>query len=82
MTFDDWIVSVVNPVMKIYPFSWIVFFSFVLLIVFGVMNIFVGTIVNAMNFVDGAADEGPSIEDVQKQLIELKELIQKQNRST
>ncbi|MDP3936188.1 MAG: ion transporter [Alphaproteobacteria bacterium] len=82
MTFDDWIGSVVSPVMTVYPLSWIVFFSFVLLVVFGVLNIFVGTIVNAMNFVEDSADEGPSINDLQKQLVELKGLIQKQNSAT
>jgi voltage-gated sodium channel len=82
MTFDDWMAYILRPVMELYPWSWSIFISFVVLIVFGVMNVFVGTIVNAMNFVDEAADEGPSLDDVQKQLIELKELIQKQNRST
>ncbi|QOL19382.1 ion transporter [Candidatus Bodocaedibacter vickermanii] len=79
MTFDDWMAYILRPVMELYPWSWLIFISFIVLIVFGVMNVFVGTIVNAMNFVDDAADDQPSITDLQKQIAELKELIQKQH---
>lgn len=79
MTFDDWMAYILRPVMEQYPWSWLIFISFIILIVFGVMNVFVGTIVNAMNFVDTTASEEPSIDDLHKQLIELKKLIQKQN---
>lgn len=79
MTFDDWMASILRPVMELYPWSWSIFISFVVLIVFGVMNVFVGTIVNAMNFVDDTSDDQPSIKDLQKQIVEIKELIQKQH---
>jgi voltage-gated sodium channel len=81
MTFDDWIASVLKPVMKVYPMSWIVFFSFILFIVFGVMNIFVGTIVNAMNFVDDSAEDSPTLNQLQAQIKELKDIIQQQSIS-
>lgn len=81
MTFDDWVGSVVKPVMHVYPFSWIVFFSFTIFIVFGVLNIFVGTVVNAMNFVDDSEEKETSLDQLRKEIVELKGLIQQQNLS-
>lgn len=78
MTFDDWMGSILKPVMEVYPLAWIVFFSFVLLVVFGILNIFMGVIVNAMNFVDDSSDDTPSTEDLKNQIEELKTLILKQ----
>lgn len=78
MTFDDWLASVVRPVMHLYPHSWIIFFSFTIFIVFGILNIFVGTVVNAMNFVDDSADKKDSFDELRQQILELKDIIQQQ----
>jgi len=76
MTFDDWMGYILRPVMEQYFWSWPIFISFVILIVFGILNVFIGAIVSAMNFVDDAEDKGPRITDLQNQLAELKELVQ------
>lgn len=76
MTFDDWMGYILRPVMEQYFWSWPIFISFVILIVFGILNVFIGAIVSAMNFVDDAEDKGPTISDLQNQLAELKELVQ------
>lgn len=75
ITYDDWIASVVRPVMGKYPYSWIIFFSFVIFIVFGILNIFIGTIVNAMNAIDNSQSDDTSIADLEQQIQELKKII-------
>jgi voltage-gated sodium channel len=79
MTFDDWMAYILRPVMEIYPFAWIIFLSFIVLIVFGVLNIFVGTVVNAMSAVsDRSNDNTAAIKALRKEVAGLKKLILQQ----
>jgi voltage-gated sodium channel len=82
ITFDDWMASVLEPVMEVYPYSWIIFFSFVIVIVFGIMNIFIGTIVNAMRYTNDPSDDNePSNKEIQQHIEELKKLILKDQKN-
>lgn len=81
MTLESWSAGVVRPIMDVYPWAWVVFVSFVLLTTYGLMNIFVGTIVNAMNFVDSSESEDPTVRDLQQQIEELKSLIIESKKS-
>lgn len=78
MTLESWSAGVVRPVMEIYPWAWVVFISFILLSTYGLTNIFVGAIVNAMTLVDKSQSTDPTIKDLKIQIEELKNLILKQ----
>lgn len=79
MTFDDWMAYILRPVMELYPFAWVIFLSFILLIVFGVLNIFIGTIVNSMSAVSGQSDDDDAaIKDLKRDVSGLKDLIIRQ----
>lgn len=76
MTFDDWMAYILRPVMELYPYAWLIFLSFIVLIVFGVLNIFVGTVVNAMNALDDQSDDNDAaIKALKKEIADLKKLI-------
>lgn len=82
MTFDDWMAYILKPVMELYPYAWVIFLSFIVLIVFGVLNIFVGTVVNAMNALDDQSDDDDAaIHALQKEIADLKKLILRQSES-
>ncbi len=48
MTLESWSMGIVRPVMEVYPYSWIFFVPFILVITFAVMNLFIAIIVNSM----------------------------------
>ncbi len=51
MTLEGWSEEVVRPVMAVYPWSWMFFIPFIIVTSFAVLNLFIGIIVDAMNFV-------------------------------
>ena len=48
MTLESWSMGIVRPVMEIHATAWVFFVPFILVTTFAVLNLFVGTIVNAM----------------------------------
>ena len=54
MTLESW-TSIARPIMAAYPFAWIYFLSFILVATFMVLNLFIATIVNAMQAQHDAA---------------------------
>ncbi len=48
MTLESWSMGIVRPVMKIYPYAWVFFITFILITSFAVLNLFIGIIVDAM----------------------------------
>ncbi len=76
MTLESWSAGVVRPIMDVYPWAWIVFVSFILFTTYGITNIFIGAIVNAMSFIDEAQSDGPSLEDLQKEIQGVKKMLQ------
>jgi len=48
MTLESWSMGIVRPVMEVHPWAWAFFVPFILVTTFAVLNLFVGTIVNAM----------------------------------
>jgi len=77
MTLESWSGGVVRPVMEIYPWAWVIFISFILVSTYGITNIFVSAVVNAMSFIDrdSAQNGKPSINDLEQQIQELKGLM-------
>lgn len=79
MTFDDWVERVFKPVTEVYPFAGIIFMSFIVIIVFGVLNIFVGSVIHAMSAVGEQPDDDvAAIKALKKEISDLKKLIQRQ----
>jgi voltage-gated sodium channel len=48
MTLEDWPGGVVRPIMEVYPYAWLFFIPFILIITFAVLNLFIAIIVNSM----------------------------------
>lgn len=48
MTFESWSMGIVRPIMEIYPYSWIVFISFLIIATYIVLNIVIGIIVDCI----------------------------------
>ena len=48
MTLENWADGAVRPIMKVYPYAWLFFIPFILIITFAVLNLFIAIIVNSM----------------------------------
>ncbi len=48
MTLEGWTDGVVRPIMKVYPYAWLFFIPFILMVTFAVLNLFIAIIVNSM----------------------------------
>ncbi len=49
MTLESWSMGIVRPVMEIYPYAWMFFVPFILIVTFVMVNLFVAIIVDAMS---------------------------------
>lgn len=49
MTLESWSMGIVRPIMEIYPYAWILFISFIVLVGMIALNLIVGVIVNSLN---------------------------------
>lgn len=92
-TFEDW-TDVMYETMTVYPLSWIYYLTFIFLTAFVFLNMMVGTVLDVMGQEHehyraqqhGETDEGgepasrAQIEQLQRQIAELKELIGNQNK--
>jgi len=82
MTFEDW-TDVMYETMEIYPFSWIFYLTFIFLTTFAFLNMVIGIVVNVMENEHAEeakekaiADGDITIEDLSRQIAELKQLIE------
>lgn len=48
MTFESWSSDVVRPVMRIYPYAWVLFVSYIFMVSFVALNLIVTVIVNSL----------------------------------
>lgn len=48
MTLEGWAGEIVRPVMEKYPAAWLLFIPYIIFVVFAVLNLFIGIIVDAM----------------------------------
>lgn len=81
MTFEDW-TDVMYETMAVYPFSWGFYLSFIFLTTFAFLNMVIGIVVSVMENEHAEeekekalADGVPTIEDLHREIIELKKLI-------
>lgn len=82
MTFEDW-TDVMYETMETYPFSWIFYLTFIFLTTFAFLNMVIGIVVNVMENEHAEeakekaiADGDITIEDLSRQIAELKQLIE------
>ncbi|MFN3232420.1 MAG: ion transporter [Alphaproteobacteria bacterium] len=65
MTLESWSMGIVRPVMEEFPYAWLFFVPFILIVTFSVLNMFIAIIVNSLQstqFEEQAAMQ-QSIED-------------------
>ncbi len=48
MTLESWAMGVVRPVMEVHPYAWVLFMPYIIIVVFAVLNLFIGIVVDAM----------------------------------
>jgi voltage-gated sodium channel len=84
MTFEDW-TDVMYETMAVYPLSWMFYLTFIFLTTFAFLNMVIGIVVNVMENEhaqeekERAIAEGDlTIEDLSKQIEELKQMIKDQ----
>jgi voltage-gated sodium channel len=77
MTLESWSMGIVRPVMEVHATAWAFFVPFIMVTTFAVLNLFVGTIVNAMQS-EGQAEQARAAEAAHQErsemLVELKRL--------
>lgn len=84
---------IVRPVMEIYPYSWIVFVTFVLIATFVMVNLVIAIVVEAMNKITKDEEEHiidsiqtaqnvtkQDIQQLEKQIQQLTELVKQKNK--
>jgi len=67
MTLESWSMGIVRPVMDVYPYAWVFFVPFILLVTFAVLNLFIAIIVNSMQ--DAAAEDAEKHQEEQNDLL-------------
>lgn len=84
MTLESWSNGIVRPILKLYPYAWIVFVSFILIVSFVVLNMAIGIVVDSINEVQ--EEESTKVQDkkmnenfqkLQDEIKELKSLMNK-----
>jgi voltage-gated sodium channel len=74
MTLESWSMGIVRPVMAVHPTAWLFFVPFIMVTTFAVLNLFVGTVVNAMQTEGHAEQEKTAENERLEMLAELKTL--------
>lgn len=90
MTLEGWVADVAQPVMAVYPHSWIFFVLFIIVTSFAVLNLFIGIIVDALNILhdqedaDGSerhhSEEMQVLMDIKQQLSHLADEVETMKR--
>ncbi|RXK01356.1 ion transporter [Arcobacter sp. CECT 8986] len=87
MTLESWSMGIARPIMEVYPYAWIFFIIFILLVTFIMVNLFIGLIVDAIFTIKGSetkeekSEELKQIEELKLEIKELKELIIKNSEN-
>lgn len=89
MTFEDW-TDVMYETQEVYQFSWVFYLSFIFLTAFAFLNMVIGIVVNVLEQerkrLGGDVEEEhhdermTELQSVRQELVELKQLIQNQQR--
>jgi len=89
MTLESWSMGIVRPTMEIFPWSWVFFVPFIIITSFAVLNLFIGIIVDAMQIMHEEEDKAKpaqatqkDIQELQKQISHLTQLVQQQYKDS
>jgi len=83
MTFEDW-TDVMYETMAVYKMSWAFYVSFIFFTAFAFLNMIIGIVVNVIEeehqrerHAQAEASGDPTLRDLQNQIAELKQLIER-----
>ena len=84
MTLESWSMGISRPVMEAYPYAWLFFIIFILIVTFIMVNLFIGIIVDAIFTLkeeqkpeeERYSDEMREIKKLRSEIGELKALLQ------
>ncbi len=66
MTLESWSMGIARPVIETYPYAWIYFVIYILIVTFIMVNLFIGIIVDAIFTIKGSENEEEKTKDVQE----------------
>ncbi len=72
MTLESWSMGIARPVMEVYPYAWIFFVIYILIVTFIMVNLFIGLIVDAIFTIKG--EDKKENEPISEELAQIKEL--------
>ncbi|MBN2782577.1 MAG: ion transporter [Campylobacterales bacterium] len=79
MTLESWSMGIARPVMEIYPYAWIYFVIYILIVTFIMVNLFIGIIIDAIFTIKGEDAKEESLEDevraLRGEIAELKSIL-------
>jgi voltage-gated sodium channel len=82
MTFEDW-TDIQYETMEVYPYSWLFYLTFIFFTAFAFLNMVIGIVVNVMEEEHKAAraETEPTMNDLQNELQEIKQILKAQQKS-
>lgn len=77
MTLESWSMSIVRPLMEIYPLAWLFFVAFILVSTFTMLNLFIAVVVTSMQTehareIEAERADAPPEADLQRELAALR----------
>ena len=94
MTLESWSMSIVRPLMEVYPLAWLFFVAFILVSTFTMLNLFIAVVVTSMQTehareIEAERNDAPPEAGLQREIAEmrsemrvLRELLQEGARGT
>lgn len=85
MTLESWSMGIARPVMEVFPYAWIFFVVYILIVTFIMVNLFIGLIVDAIFTIKGdntkeiKSRELQEIEFLKNEIKDLKEILLRKN---
>ncbi len=81
MTLESWSMGIARPVMEVFPFAWLFFIIFILLVTFVMVNLLIGIIVDAIFTLKEGEKEADDVPEevttaqLQREISELKTML-------
>lgn len=74
MTLESWSMGIARPVMEQFPYAWIFFVIYILIVTFIMVNLFIGLIVDAIFTIKGEDSKESEEDKLDAMALEIKEL--------
>ncbi len=74
MTLESWSMGIARPVMEAYPYAWIYFVIYILIVTFIMVNLFIGIIVDAIFTIKGGEEEEQKAKEAQEYVTQMKQM--------